>query len=771
MARPKNIPDNLRPFDFHGMLLQYSYGEWWKSDCFFCGKEGHFHIGSSTGQWNCKRCNEKGNIASFLQRLHEASLKEFVSDTEWERLEKSRSVPRSEMQEWGLCKSTVTDNWLLPAHNPKGALTNLFKVVEVEGKWKAYATPQTPGFQCKIWPFGTHLLPTSRQATIVCEGPWDGMALRSAFKSLRKKKPTNSWEDLAASLIRNAKGNLHETIGVLSVPGASSFASEWVPFLQGDSVFFYDSDHAKQRCLKCRKPYSVTASKCPECSCKDRTGPLFTSGFDGARKAIEVVQEHQPDLPTGILLWGENGYDPTKPSGYDVRDCLNEHGILAGTNKLFSSVDMLSEGNSDESQPTEKVTHIEPEECTTYQELVATYERRLHVHQAMRDVLAFCLASIISTEIPGDQIWCRIIGPPGSGKTTIAECLSTSDYTYAQSVFTGFFSGIRSKGKRDLGLIEKIRNKTFIIKDGDTLNSNPKKDEILGEMRDIWDGSTSTHYKNNQGRSYKDLRTTILIFGTEDLKTLNRSFRGDRFLDCTILDRSTDTSPFLKTAVTHTERLFTSFFEGSEGFVRDADMDALKAKTAGYIKHIKETMRALKAPILSPEARLKLECIGQLLGCMRARVRRESGDLVYRPRVELGTRLASQLTKLSLCLAVILNRDSVDDEVSRIIDKIVNDTATGFQAEVMLLLRTHPEGLSVQTISLELHIGETTARKLLDDMHELRIIRRVSVPNHSGVRGRNSHLWTLTEDVSKTWDTAFPVLRKPKPKRKTNGRP
>src|SRR5262249_14986292 len=107
----------------------------------------------------------------------------------------------------------------------------------------------------------------AKQKRLVCEGPWDGMAL---------------WEALG--------GNLEDTL-ILAVPGCGSFRSAWAPlFTSRDVAFLYDSDHPKLRCSACAKSWSkVLYQQCPECD-----GPLSgpevePAGFAGMRRAAATL--------------------------------------------------------------------------------------------------------------------------------------------------------------------------------------------------------------------------------------------------------------------------------------------------------------------------------------------------------------------------------------------------------------------------------------------------------------------------------------------------
>ena len=151
----------------------------------------------------------------------------------------------------------------------------------------------------------------------------------------------------------------------------------------------------------------------------------------------------------------------------------------------------------------------------------------------------------------------------------------------------------------------------------------------------------------------------------------------------------------------------------------------------------------------------RVEALGNILACIRVKVRRDRDELLYRPRKELATRLCSQFTKLAVCLAIVMDKRSVDREVYRILQKIALDTGQGFTLEIAQLLASSPKGLSTKQIALSLSIPETTTQRILKDMLEVKTVTKVSRPNRSGIRGRNVHLFTLSKELAGYWRTAF----------------
>ncbi len=122
-----DIPTKLRPFDFHGVDLDYSntrHGNEAVGTCPICEKEDHLYVNKDTGQYSCKSCGEEGNGITFLRRLHEVAL-ENTSQEDYRILAEDRGLPVKTLKEWGLATNPINGDWLVPCYNAGGKLANV----------------------------------------------------------------------------------------------------------------------------------------------------------------------------------------------------------------------------------------------------------------------------------------------------------------------------------------------------------------------------------------------------------------------------------------------------------------------------------------------------------------------------------------------------------------------------------------------------------------------------------------------------------------------
>lgn len=659
--------------------------------CPFCGRENRFYINQIDGRYHCKSCESKGNLYTFLRELHLQSEKE-TTDTELAWLAEHRGLKVSTLRAWRVACSYLTGEPLIPTWSGRGKLVNLYRYVELRDKWMVLGTASMKPFTFRQRP-----VPGHETELWIVEGPWDGMALWEALASLKRKANGRYVRTV------QKEDSLLAEVNVIAVPGCGVWDAAWCWLVKGRTVTIaFDNDHPRRL----------------------RTGKISQPGWVGTQRTAKLlIESDEPDF-VYWLKWGQEGYDSTKTNGYDIRDILRDEGSVRG----YSILKNLCEKAEPEGivHSGEDVSDIRPIERDSFAVLCKDYKSVLHFTSELQDTLAVMLATVISTELEGDQLWLRVIGPPGSGKSTLAEAISVAKpYIFARSMLTGFHSGfIGAKGSKDSSLIPEMDRKTVIIKDADTLLTSPHRDTLLAELRDIYDGTSRSQYRNRKTSIFEGLRITFILCGTDALRALNRAFLGERFLDVEILGNA-DPKPYLDQATDNTYiQVISGLNSGSSTSTYAERLLILKQATYGYIIHMKENLSSFAPPKLSIKMRTRIKALGTFLSYVRARVDRDKDGILSRPRAELATRIVSQLVKLSICLALIFERTIIDDEVFRVVRKVVKDTAESFQYEVTCLLGKYKEGMTQFQLSLELALSSSTVSRILNDMMELKMIKK-----------------------------------------------
>lgn len=402
-----NRPEKLRPYLFHGVVLQWSNSSKEAvGDCPFCGKEGKFSVNKEDGRWRCFVCAEGtdkggGNIYTFLRLLWEKS---DSSTIDYEELSTHRGLLNPDtVMRFGICRSDITGEWLIPAYNVEQSLTQLYKYVEIEGKFKAIPTP-TLGHQI----FGLNgTFDPKKQTIYVCEGPWDMLALWETMSQTKmsggKFLPTSSIES-----------SLLAATNIIAVPGCQQLPEKWSPIFSGNHVaLLFDNDHDRKH---------------------PKTGAVIeAAAYQAMRKHSQMLAGS--DIPPEDLMymqWGKDGqrFDQDLPSGYDLRDYLKSAGNDLGSriNALTGILGKISpipvewlDGASRGLGSDSSGKGLREENCESYAALVNSFRKAMKWTDGLDCALSVMLASVASTMQLGDQLWIKIIGPASciSGDTEV----------------------------------------------------------------------------------------------------------------------------------------------------------------------------------------------------------------------------------------------------------------------------------------------------------------------------------------------------------------
>lgn len=325
MPKLNEQPESLRPYLFHGVRLSWAEGDKEAlGDCPWCGREGKLSINIPTGQWRCFVCNEGqekedksirgGNHRVFIRMLWERSFDSTKPD-DYKALAAERGLLLpSTLVEWQLAKSTLTKNWILPGYNSDGVMTGLYQYVS-NGSRRFWLPTPTLGHHL----FGRHLFVPEHELIYLCEGLWDSTAWWEVLSMVKPSGDGNGNSYYVPTASREA--SLLSCENVLGIAGCQTFNEAWIPLFRGKVVcLMCQNDHEKRMCGECRKSYSLHVhQRCPSCGSvsvsETVVAPASYAGMERVSKLIAPVAE-----AVYYLHWGENGYNPSLPTGYDLRD-------------------------------------------------------------------------------------------------------------------------------------------------------------------------------------------------------------------------------------------------------------------------------------------------------------------------------------------------------------------------------------------------------------------------------------------------------------------
>lgn len=402
---------------------------------------------------------------------------------------------------------------------------------------------------------------------------------------------------------------------------------------------------------------------------------------------------------------------------------------MAALEWLFDRIVPLPEGfvtgqarplNGDSGTPT-----LNCLDCHEWSVLLTTWKKALKWRAEMTDVLAVAMAVCLSTEQVGDQLFLMMIGSASSGKTRFCDAMLTSPKCKLLEHITGFHSGWKDGSGEDFSLIDRINRMTLITPEGDVMMSNPAFIQVMSQARRIFDGSSSASYKNSkEDKVHSGLRTPWIMAGTPALLSADQSRLGDRFLKVFIDPPSDDEREAILRRVVNTalQSVRVKSEETSEGQISPRLGEAYSL-TGGYINYLRDNSSDLLSQVIFDDDQLyACGLLGEFTRHFRARphpdVKKDDT-----PNVEEPHRLAHQFVRLACCLAVVLNKDRVDEEVMRITKKVALDTSRGITLQIAhALYQAQPDGFDMKAIENVTGRDHTKIRVMLKFLRQIGVV-------------------------------------------------
>jgi hypothetical protein len=395
---------------------------------------------------------------------------------------------------------------------------------------------------------------------------------------------------------------------------------------------------------------------------------------------------------------------------------------------------------------------LEPLPCSSYQQLVSYWKAAMEWTDYMDITLTSMLAVAASTPLQGDQVWLRVIGIPGSAKTTLCDALGTNRaYCKHLSLQTGIHSGYSDGSGKDFSLIERLNGKTAVINEGDIFVNSPNQKQLWAEWRDVYSGFTHADYRHQEAKSYEGLRMTMILAGTPKLRLMNSAALGDRFLDCVIYkyEGVVAESKLVRSVIDDTWDQSTTASNGSPTSTDRPELIAAKQRTAGYINWLRDNIEDKAKEIvkgLAPENRERLnidfEMLGRTVAIMRTRAGLGEEEATEK---ELHIRLSKQLRKLGVCQAVVMNTE-IDAEVMRRTAKIAYDTCFGNTFEIIKQLTG--KSSDIATIATTIRRPPELVRKSMAILYQLESVKAATPSAPSGASRRGPMTYSLTPPTS-----------------------
>lgn len=634
MVQVTDLPKTLKAFSVHGVEFQYDgSSDQAIGTCPFCGREAKFYMSVENGMWDCKVCGLTGNINTFFHKISEVNSKKLAGPP-LKNLVNDRGLSALTLRRWGL--GWDGNQYTIPVpslSNPETSLSDL-KRYKIGGRLMASPTAKSNIFAAKG---AMHEDSIARHHTIwIMEGEWDTLAMNECLHLLK----------------------LEGHLAITSTTGAGSFKPDWVIYLQDkDVVLMFDHDPAGVH------------------------GRLRTGRFlEGIAKSIKVIS------------WPSNYKE-----GYDFRDLYMKHGIEA----FKKAGEMLVPFTDVAGVPQQKVKKrlVEPVQASAaapeppsskpktprtgrvhWSEITKRYKEWLFLTNT--DCLSVMFGTLIANRLPGDPLWLFLVAPPGGSKSELLMSLSKCPEIYTVTTITShtLISGSLGAGGVDPSLLPKLNGKVLIIKDFTSILSMPMlvREEILGILRDAYDGQTQKVFGNGIRRSYNSKFGIIAgVTPAIDQFSAQHSMLGERFLRYRII---------LPSSVLGSGHIIN---RALDNLTHETDMRDILQNIARDI--LEYNYSDLDNPGLSAEFKVTLTSLAQLVAMLRGVVSHDkyTREVLSRPSQEIGTRLAKQLAKLAMGISILMGDKTVSKHTLGIIAKVARDTIPDRIEDVLKQIYIH----------------------------------------------------------------------------------
>jgi hypothetical protein len=281
-------------------------------------------------------------------------------------------------------------------------------------------------------------------------------------------------------------------------------------------------------------------------------------------------------------------------------------------------------------------------------------------------------------------------------------------------------SGASQVGGGDPSLIPRLDGKVLIIKDFTSILSMhyASREEILGALRDAFDGKTSRGFGTGVIRSYES--TFGLIAGVTpaiEMFSKMHSSLGERFLRYRI--------PFRGTINVGEDIIAMAIANIS----REEDMRSDLCCVADEALNVEVTKEEM--PTMPPAFAKRIVGLAQYVASLRATVVREkyTREMQFKPVAEIGTRLAKQLGKLAFGLGIFYRTEELGEEQYKIVVKAARDTIPDMNEEIIkkMWMEERDGFITANRVAELTRLSPGTCRTIMQDLTLLRVLKRAGV--------------------------------------------
>jgi hypothetical protein len=359
-------------------------------------------------------------------------------------------------------------------------------------------------------------------------------------------------------------------------------------------------------------------------------------------------------------------------------------------------------------------------------------------------VIDIFLAVIISNLMHWESLNLMLVGPPGSGKTEMANFLDghpsveVVDNLTAHSFISGFQESKHNAGQISLLHRMKKENKRILVfKDMSTvlaLHSDVKR-EIMSQIRRISDGQLSKVVGNKMSFSWTG-KVGFIAMATPAIDANIDIIRdlGERWVYWRLEPQNMPSPDEIAKKAQTTV--------GREYHLRNRIADATKEFLDSVIRRYSRRSVEERAFSTESEWSEQIRDIATLTADLRKVIGRNpyTKELEYKPYAESPGRVTRYYTQLAICLSII-NQKSMDEVVDLVKRSAVYSLP---ELKVDVLRAVYNPGsdqITTEGLSRKLNIPRKTTMNILEDYQLAGIVESTMIGDDT--------IWRLTDEVQK----------------------
>ena len=343
--------------------------------------------------------------------------------------------------------------------------------------------------------------------------------------------------------------------------------------------------------------------------------------------------------------------------------------------------------------------------------------------------IKFLCACYVANHLKRDALWVHFIGASGSGKTELLGMFFDLEDIYLIDILTPqtFLSGM--PGRNDASLLPHLNGKIMIFKDFTIVMSQNKdaKNEIMGQLRGIYDGHLKKPFGNGKVREWKGKVGLITgVTSMVDFTQQSTTALGERFIHYRVI------TP---------DRIEVAMRAMSNG--DHQELMRKEMRNAGFA-WAKGLNYEAELPALSPEVEKELVRVANFTALARSVVIRDFGfkkEIIFVPASEMPTRLSQQLKTLAVSCMVVNGGVFVPEDMQNVVYKAALDSVPQTNMMVCKQMAQRDEQ-TTKEIATALDYPTDPIRTYLENLSMLGVCKRIK--GQDSEEGGNADRWTIT---------------------------